>query len=837
MDLYVENIDQLLRARSEIDEELRRHKTKVTVLFTDVVGSTTYFDRFGDTAGLLLLHRHDNLVTTAVDEFRGIVVKTIGDSVMAEFPEPLLAVRAAIAMQQRLLEENESVVESERLRIRTGINYGAGFRRGNDLFGDAINLAARITKRSEPAQILISHAVREALAETDICCKSVGRVGLEGKAETEQLYEVIWTNAILSEHPRLMVPAACGMPTPAELRSIPLTRFTAGELSAAPELERYEILARLGVGGMGLVFKARDRETGEIVALKVLKSEIADQPALMEAFKNELRIARKITHKNVCRIYDFNRTDGISFITMEFVEGESLRGVLNRFRALSTRTGLKIAEQICDALREAHAQGVVHRDLKPENLMIDGSGNVKLMDFGLAHLVAESSTSAAGTPSYMAPEQAQGSPLDQRCDIYTFGLILFEMFTGSAAFTGDTPMAVALKQIQDVPANPRSVQETIPDHVAMAILRCLEKDPAKRFQSVGELQAALAGETASQKIGSLWKGASRPAFGPAMICGILIVVTLIMLGLRVAPKPPVDSTPSDAEFAAFHMAESLNTEEAWTTFLKNYRKGELVWIARQRAESLRLRQQESAKNTAASNVVPAVPAEVTKPAESAPRPKWAALVDTVVIPGGVFMMGSDSGRGDEKPQHQVRLDGFRMSRFEITNRQYRAFLEDTGGLRPKDPAFARNYLMAYPDLPVVNVSYQDAVAFCTWAGTKFGVAVRLPTEAEWEYAALGRNGNGIAAKSHSARNDFGLFNMNGNVGEWVSDFYSKDYYMMSPVKNPAGPTSGTKRVIRGVSGDERDNPQVAIRRRTSRGPKEHGDQIGFRVVVDIHNRR
>src|SRR5262245_19623748 len=197
MDLYVDNIDQLLRARSEIDEELRRHKTKVTVLFTDVVGSTTYFDRFGDTAGLLLLHRHDNLVTTAVEEFRGIVVKTIGDSVMAEFPEPLLAVQAAIAMQERLLQENESVVESERLRIRTGINYGAGFRRGNDLFGDAINLAARITKRCEPAQILISHAVRETLADTDICCKSVGRVGLEGKAETERLYEVIWTNALL----------------------------------------------------------------------------------------------------------------------------------------------------------------------------------------------------------------------------------------------------------------------------------------------------------------------------------------------------------------------------------------------------------------------------------------------------------------------------------------------------------------------------------------------------------------------------------------------------------------------------------------------------------------
>src|SRR5262245_28188687 len=159
MDLYVENIDGLLQARSEIDEELRRHKTKVTVFFTDVVGSTTYFDRFGDTAGLLLLHRHDNLVTRAVEEFHGSVVKTIGDSVMAEFPEPVMAVRAAIAIQHRLAQQNENVTESERLQIRTGINCGAGFRKSNDLFGDAINLAARITKRSGPGQILVSSSV------------------------------------------------------------------------------------------------------------------------------------------------------------------------------------------------------------------------------------------------------------------------------------------------------------------------------------------------------------------------------------------------------------------------------------------------------------------------------------------------------------------------------------------------------------------------------------------------------------------------------------------------------------------------------------------------------
>src|SRR5262245_48094744 len=168
MDLYVDSIDQLLQARFKIDKELRRHKSRVTVFFTDVVGSTTYFDRFGDTAGLLLLHRHDNLVTKAVAEFGGTVLKTIGDSIMAEFPEPVFAVRAAVQIQQHLFEQNQGIAETDRLRIRTGINCGVGFRRGNDLFGEAINVAARITKRSGPGQILISQSVREAIEDSEI---------------------------------------------------------------------------------------------------------------------------------------------------------------------------------------------------------------------------------------------------------------------------------------------------------------------------------------------------------------------------------------------------------------------------------------------------------------------------------------------------------------------------------------------------------------------------------------------------------------------------------------------------------------------------------------------
>ncbi len=257
---------------------------------------------------------------------------------------------------------------------------------------------------------------------------------------------------------------------------------------------RYDTLEEVGRGGMGVVYKARDRETGELVALKVLKPEIAADHKAMERFKNELRLARKITHKNVCRIHELLRFGDTVVISMEFVEGESLRHILGR-TGVSLRKGIQVAQQIGAGLREAHAQGVIHRDLKPENVMLDRAGNVKIMDFGVARSVEGGLTQAGalvGTPAYMSPEQAEGKTADHRADIYALGLVLYEMFTGVAAFQGDTPFAVALKQIHETPPPPRELEPALPAHLEKAVLKCLEKNPAKRFQSVDELEAALA---------------------------------------------------------------------------------------------------------------------------------------------------------------------------------------------------------------------------------------------------------------------------------------------------------------------------------------------------------
>lgn len=287
-------------------------------------------------------------------------------------------------------------------------------------------------------------------------------------------------------------PPQGGTPPSSGSPAAPNLNLSSSSLAALSQ--RYDVLSEAGHGNMGNVYKARDRETGEIVALKLIKSEIASDQSAAERFKNELLFARKITHKNVCRVYEFNRVGGIAYTSMEFVEGESLRSVLNRFGGLPVRKAIDLALQICSGLKEAHAQGIIHRDLKPENVMIDHQGNVKIMDFGIARSMEAGSRftgAMIGTPAYMAPEQVSGKPVDYRTDIYALGLVLYEMFTGSEAFRADTPVAVALKQMQEAPAPPHDIDPSIPVYIERAILKSLEKDPAKRFQSIAELDTAL----------------------------------------------------------------------------------------------------------------------------------------------------------------------------------------------------------------------------------------------------------------------------------------------------------------------------------------------------------
>jgi len=276
----------------------------------------------------------------------------------------------------------------------------------------------------------------------------------------------------------------------------------------APLAPRYEILERLGEGGMGLVYRVRDRETTEILALKLLRPEIACDPEMMVRFKDEIRLARRITHKNISRIYDFNRVDDLVYITMEYVDGESLRDYLERAGKLPPERVIDLARQIAAGLGEAHAQGVVHRDLKPENVILARDGLVKLMDFGIARALGGNTTTTQtviGTPGYMAPEQSQGKSIDQRTDLYALGLILYECLTGRRAFSGATPVEMALKQLKERPVPPHKLLPHAPAHLESIVLRCLEKEPARRFSSAAELQRALAQPIDTAPRASRWR--------------------------------------------------------------------------------------------------------------------------------------------------------------------------------------------------------------------------------------------------------------------------------------------------------------------------------------------
>lgn len=401
------------------------------------------------------------LTRVLLDEFHGELIQTFGGAVIAAFKHPTHAVHAATALHRQL--------EGRHLNLRVGVDFGPVARLGEEVFGESIVRLMALESLGHAGQLLISESVYQRLDSSfpQPCVLFDAVLG----EDSFEIFEVIWREG----------PASSGE----RQRLKPGTRLGA----------RYEILALLGEGGMGEVYKATDLALDEVVALKFVRPELVSHPESIACFKDEVKLARALTHPNICRIHEFLEMEGHVFLSMEWVRGRTLSEILEQEAGLDGDRALHVALGISLGLGEAHRKGVIHRDLKPSNIMIEAeTERVVLMDFGIAQLVAKTvdSDQLIGTPEYMSPEQLQGRALTPASDVYALGVLIYEIIAGRPPYTGETPLKIGVKHLTE-PPRPLVPPKPVGGALLEVVSRALKKDPEDRFADAGEIAAFLGG--------------------------------------------------------------------------------------------------------------------------------------------------------------------------------------------------------------------------------------------------------------------------------------------------------------------------------------------------------
>ncbi len=453
------------------------------------------FGRAGDAeAGLARLGAELKSLAGAVATVRGQVESVAGQRLVARFEGEGRALRALAVAAEALhgIDDVEApLVALAAGRVTVGpVSWGEQPER--TMVGLPVQQLDSLVREATAGEIVVSREVYEELKP------SLERAG----------YHLAPRRALVSPQPLYVLSGAVAervvAGSPAGLATTPSGRSAAAVAATLSGIEpgalmahRFEILSVLGAGGMGVIYKARDRELDDLVALKMLKRELWGDRGQLDRLKSELKLARKITHPNVLRTYDFGEIDGIPFISMEYVRGVTLRFLLDQTHRLPYSAGLRLAKQLCAGLAVAHAAGVIHRDIKPENLILEPTGNAKLMDFGIARPIVRTEAGqtqagfVVGTPQYLSPEQLQGREPDVRADIYSCGVVFYEVFTGKLPFSAPTDIELMMKHLKEAPLPPAEHWPEIPPVLQGIILRCLKKEPEERYPSVADLHRHL----------------------------------------------------------------------------------------------------------------------------------------------------------------------------------------------------------------------------------------------------------------------------------------------------------------------------------------------------------
>jgi serine/threonine protein kinase/formylglycine-generating enzyme required for sulfatase activity len=591
---------------------------------------------------------------------------------------------------------------------------------------------------------------------------------------------------------------------------------------------RYEITDELGRGGMGVVYRALDTTIGRTVAVKVVRLSESGTPAeahnLRERLVREARAAGALSHPNIVAVYDFGQEGDTAYIVMEFIRGRTLEAVLaESVPHPPEEWSLAILGDVARGLDYAHAHGVFHRDVKPANIMVQEDGGVKIADFGIAK-VAWTTTMAltttgvvVGSPHYMAPEQLQGAPVTGRTDQFALAGLAYTLLTGHKPLEADTLASLLSKILHQYPTPAQTLNPLLRPEMQDVLRQAMDKDPAQRFASCAEFVEGLKAAHKSPAPAAPPPPPpkpGRPGWLPfAAVAAAVLVLAAVVGFLLLSSHQGVQ-----VEIAYWDSIKASRDAARFEQYLAEYPQGRFAALARAEIGALKK---------------PGAPPAPPPPGEG--KVNLADGQRYVWIPPGTFLMGCSPGdnecNDDENSAHAVTISkGFWMGQTEVTVGAYRRFTTPSGN--------------GGGDQPVANVTWNDAVAYCRRAGG------RLPTEAEWEYAAragtagarygnldnvawhTGNSGGRVHTVAQKAPNAFLLYDMLGNLREWVADWYGDKYYGASESRDPSGPPIGESRVVRG--GSWFINPGVArVSYRRGLPPGFRGNDQGFRCVREV----